>query len=126
VDESIQVPGRLLDRLPHLIIAVEVEDVRDEVQRILVILYFRVQTSQVEPISQIVLINLAEVLIASGRDKLNPPKKNKVSNCPPVENEGRGRQVVVAFCRGLLLVVCDAPKQSSPGNRKKRASPPPA
>lgn len=56
-------PGRLLDGLSHLIVAVEVEDVGDEVQRILVVLNLRVEACQVESIRQIVLVYFAEVLV---------------------------------------------------------------
>lgn len=57
-------PRRLLDRLPHLIVAVEVEDIGDEIQSILVILDFGVETRQVEPIRQVILVDLAEILVA--------------------------------------------------------------
>ena len=55
---------RLLDLFPHIIVAVEVEDVRYEVQRILVVLNFGVQTREVEAVGQVLFVDLAEVLIS--------------------------------------------------------------
>lgn len=58
-------PRRLLDRFAHLIVAVQVEHVGDKVERILVILDLGVQPRQVEAVSQVILVDLAEVLVAS-------------------------------------------------------------
>lgn len=63
--ETIQVAGRLLDSLSHVIVAVEVEDVGNEIEGILVVLNFRVKAGQVEAISEIVLVDFAEVLVAA-------------------------------------------------------------
>ena len=57
--------SRLLDLLPHIIVAVEVKKVRDEIQSILIELNFGVETSQVESIRQVLFVNLAEVLVAA-------------------------------------------------------------
>jgi hypothetical protein len=65
MDQPVKMPCRLLDRFTHLIIAVQVENIRNEVERVLVILDFGVEASQVEAIGQVVLINLAEVFVAS-------------------------------------------------------------
>ena len=43
VDESVEMPCRLLDLFPHVIVAVEVEHVCDEIECILVVLNFGVQ-----------------------------------------------------------------------------------
>lgn len=58
--------GGFLDLLTHLIVAVEVEDISDKVKGILVILDVSVEAREVEAVSQIVFIDLAEVLIAPG------------------------------------------------------------
>jgi hypothetical protein len=55
---------RLLDLFPHIIVAVEVEDIRYEVEGILVVLNFRVKAGQVEPVGKVFFVNLAEVLVA--------------------------------------------------------------
>jgi hypothetical protein len=70
VDEAVQVAGRLLDGLAHLVVAVEVEHVGHEVQCILVVLDLGVEARQVEAVRKILLVNLAEVLIAAQRDEL--------------------------------------------------------
>jgi hypothetical protein len=50
VDEAVQVPGRFFYRLAHLVVAVEIEDVGHEVQRILVVLDLGIETRQVEAV----------------------------------------------------------------------------
>jgi len=47
------------------IITLAVEYVGDEIQGILVVLYFRVETREVESVCKVVFVNIAEVLIAS-------------------------------------------------------------
>ncbi len=65
VDQTIEMSGRLLDLLPHVIVAVEVECVRDEFKSILIVLNFRIEARQVEPICQVVFVYLAEVFVPS-------------------------------------------------------------
>jgi hypothetical protein len=57
--------GRLLNLLAHIIVAVKVEDIGHEVERILVVLNFGVQTRQIEAIRQVLLVDFAKVLVAS-------------------------------------------------------------
>lgn len=64
MNQPVEVPRRLLDRLAHLVIAVEVEDIGDEIQGILVILNFGVEAREVEPVRQVILVDLAEILVA--------------------------------------------------------------
>ena len=71
-------PRTLLDLFSHIVVHFHVEYVRYQVQRILVVLYFRVQASQVESVREIVLIDLAEVFIPSRRDELY--RTSNVSN----------------------------------------------
>ena len=66
VDKAVKVAGRLLDGLAHVIVAVEIEDVCDQVERILIVLDFGVKTRQVESICKVLFVDLAEVLVASG------------------------------------------------------------
>lgn len=70
MDEAIQVTGRLLDCLSHFVIAVEIEDIGNEIERILIVLNFRVQSRQVEAVCKIVLVDFAEVLISARRYEL--------------------------------------------------------
>lgn len=51
--------------LSHVVVDLHVEDVCDEIKSILVVLYFRVKASQVEAVCQVVLVDLAEVLITT-------------------------------------------------------------
>lgn len=68
--QAIQMASGLFDLLPHVVITVEVENVGDEVERILIILDLGVKPSEIEAIGQILLIDVAEVLIPARRDKL--------------------------------------------------------
>lgn len=70
VDKAVKVAGRLLDGLAHVIVTIEVEDVGDQVERILIVLDFGVQAREVEPICEVLLVDLAEVLVTSGGDEL--------------------------------------------------------
>lgn len=61
---------RLFDLLPHLIIAVQVEHVSDEVECILIPLHVCIEPRQIEPVRQVLFVDFAEVLVASGRNEL--------------------------------------------------------
>lgn len=67
---SIKMPCGLFDLLSHVILAVKVEDIGNEVQRILVVLYFGVQAGKIKAIRKVILIYLAEVLITARGKKL--------------------------------------------------------
>jgi hypothetical protein len=56
---------RLLDLFPHIIVAVEVEHVRYEVECILVVLNFGIQASEVEAIGEVFFVDFAEVFVSS-------------------------------------------------------------
>ena len=62
--------GRLFDGFAHFVIAVEIKDIRNQVKGILIILNLGVETSKVETIRQILLVDLAEVLVAPTRYEL--------------------------------------------------------
>jgi hypothetical protein len=68
--KAVEMAGRFLYRFSHVIVTVEIEDVRDQVKGILIVLNFRVKACQVETIGKVILVNLAEVLIAAGRNEL--------------------------------------------------------
>jgi len=57
-------PRRLLNLLAHLVVALDVEHVGDELERVLVVLDLGVEPRQVEPVRQVVLVDVAEVLVA--------------------------------------------------------------
>ena len=56
--------------LAKVIVGIKVKHVGDEIKRVLIVLYLGVETSQVESIGEVFLVNLAKVLIATRRDKL--------------------------------------------------------
>lgn len=68
--QSVEVASALLNLLPHVVVDFHVEDVGYEVEGILVVLHFCVQSSQVEAIREIVLVDFAEVFIAACRYEL--------------------------------------------------------
>lgn len=70
VDKAVQVAGRLLDGLAHVIVAVKVEDIGDQVERILIVLNFGVETRQVESVCEVLFVDFAEVFVTSGGDEL--------------------------------------------------------
>lgn len=78
-------PSSLLDLLSHVIVDFHVEDIRDEVERILVVLDLGVEAGKVEAVRQVVLVYLAEVLVASGGDEL----KQKLARFSRVSSQAR-------------------------------------
>lgn len=62
--KPVQMPRRLLDLLPHIVVDFHIEDICDEIQRILVILHLCVETSEIESVGEVVLVNLAEVFVS--------------------------------------------------------------
>lgn len=58
-------PRRFLNLFPHIIVAVEVEDVGYKVQCILVVLDLGIQTREVEAVGKIFFVNFAKVLVSS-------------------------------------------------------------
>lgn len=69
-------PRRLLNLLPHIVVAVVVENIGDEIERILVVLDVCVQAREVEPVSQVVLVDFAKVFVAARGDELCGPSGN--------------------------------------------------
>lgn len=58
-------PRRLFYLFPHVIVAVKVEDVGDEVKRILVVLHFGVEAGKVEAVGEVFFVYFAEVFVSS-------------------------------------------------------------
>ena len=63
-------PRRLLDLFPHIIVAVEIENVRYQIEGILVVLHFGVQAGKVEAVGKILFVNLAKIFVSPGRYEL--------------------------------------------------------
>ncbi len=65
--------SRLLNGLAHVVFAVEVEHVSNQVEGVLVVVDFGVQTRQVEAVSEVLFVDFAEVFVATGGDELERP-----------------------------------------------------
>jgi hypothetical protein len=50
MNETVEVAGRLFDRFTHIIFAVEVEDVGDEVESILIVLNLSIEAGKIETV----------------------------------------------------------------------------
>lgn len=70
VNEAVEVAGGFLDRLAHVVVAVEVEDVGDQVQRMLVVVYLGVETREVEAVGYVFFVDFAKVFVSSRRYEL--------------------------------------------------------
>lgn len=81
--------SRLLDLLAEIVIGVEVKNICYQIEGILVVRDFRVQTCQIEPVCQVILIDFTEVLISARRDELKIVKPKELAK--EVEEEKRIR-----------------------------------
>lgn len=63
--KTVQVSGRFFNLLTHVIIAVEVKYVGDEIEGILVVLNIHVDASKVESVGKVVFIDLAIVFVST-------------------------------------------------------------
>lgn len=89
VHKAIEMPRTLLNLFAHVVINFHVEDIRDEIEGVLVVLYFRIEPSQVEAVRQVVFVDLAEVFISTRRDEL---RSRLVYSLP--KNEGAMATIV--------------------------------
>lgn len=71
MNQAVEMPGRLLDLVTHIIIAVEVKDISDKIKSVLVVLNVCIESCQVEPVCEVVFIDFAIVFVASRRDELS-------------------------------------------------------
>ena len=62
--------SRFLNLLTQVVVCVKIKDIRHKVECILIIWHFTVKTRKIKPVSEVFLVNLAEIFIASGGDKL--------------------------------------------------------
>ena len=58
--------SRFLDLLAHIIVAVEIEDIRDKIESVLVVLDIGVEAGEVEAVGEVVFVDFAEVFVATG------------------------------------------------------------
>jgi hypothetical protein len=71
MNQSIKMPRRFFDGLAHVVLAVQVEDIGDQVERVLVVMDFGVEASEVEAVRDVFFVDFAEVLVAAGGDELS-------------------------------------------------------
>ena len=64
--ETIEMAGGLLDLLAHIIVAVKVKDIGDEVESVLVVLDVGVEAGEVEAVGEVVFVDFAKVFVAAG------------------------------------------------------------
>lgn len=63
--QSIEVASAFLDLLPHIVVDLHVEHICDQIECILVVLHFRVKACEIEAVGEVILVDLAKVLVAS-------------------------------------------------------------
>ena len=63
--QPVEMACALLDLLPHIVVDFHVEDIRHQVEGILVILHFGVEACKVKSVGEVVLVDFAKVFIAS-------------------------------------------------------------
>lgn len=71
MNKSVQVPRIFLNLFPYLILTLEIKHIRHKIQRILVVLHLLLQPGEVEAVRQVLLVDLAKVLVAAGGDELS-------------------------------------------------------
>ncbi len=81
-----------LNLLAHVIIAIKVEDVGDKVKSILIVLDVGVEAGEIEAVGQVVFVNLAEILVAAGGDKLEHRRKVSVLNRTILQYQAKSRE----------------------------------
>lgn len=65
MDQAVEMSSGLLNLLSHVVFAVQIEDIGDQVKGILVVLDVGIQSREVKAVGQVVFVDLAEVFIAS-------------------------------------------------------------
>lgn len=69
--QAIEVPCRLFDCFSHLILAFYLQHIGDKVEGILIILHLCVEGCKVEAVVQILVVDIAKVLVASRISELD-------------------------------------------------------
>ena len=89
MNEAVEVPCRFFDGFTHLIVAVEIKNVGNEVERILVVLHFRVQAGQVEAVCEVVFVNLTKVFVASRGYELDAESRSQQEKAVLAQHSSR-------------------------------------
>lgn len=85
MNESVEMPCALLDLFSHVVVHLHVEDVCDKVESILIVVNFGVESCKVEPVCEVVLVDLAEILIATSGYELREESADKQFRPPRLE-----------------------------------------
>lgn len=70
MDQSVKMSCAFLDLLSHVVFHFHVEDVRDQIECILIVLHFCIESSEIESVRQVILVDFAEVFIPPRRYEL--------------------------------------------------------
>lgn len=65
MNQSIKMSGGFFYLLSHIVVAVEVKHVGNQIKGILIVLNLSVESSKVEPVREVFFVDLTEVFIAS-------------------------------------------------------------
>lgn len=65
MDKTVEMSSRFFNLFPHLIVAVQVENIRHQIESILVVLHLSVEASEVETVGKIIFIDFAKILITA-------------------------------------------------------------
>lgn len=106
--------SRFLDLLAQLVIRVEIEDIGDEVQRILIILHLGIETSQVEAISEIIFVDLTEVFVSPRGNELLKERKISTTLVHFMRNEKPKMPL------GVFQQSSQGCFQTEPGKKRRR------
>lgn len=90
--QPVEMTSGFLNLLAHVIIAIKVEDVGDKVKSILIVLDVGVEAGEIEAVGQVVFVNLAEILVAAGGDKLEHRRKVSVLNRTILQYQAKSRE----------------------------------
>ena len=70
VYQTVKMSSGLFYLFSHLLVAVQVKNICNQVERILIILYLSVQICKIESIGKVVFVDVAKVFVAARRDEL--------------------------------------------------------
>ena len=112
MNETVEVSGGLLDGLAHVVFAVEVEDIGNEVEGVLIVVDFGVQAGEVEAVGEVLFVDFAEVFVAAGGDELGEIKSVGVLENRQFKKKHPFKPVSSVLRIGVLrtkrLVICSS------------------
>jgi len=85
-------PSGFLYLLSHVVVAVEVKHIGNQIKGILIVLNLGVEASQVKSVCEVFFVDLAKVFIASGRYELEKSVKTVLQGVPRPRDEQAKRK----------------------------------